>query len=155
MGNNSTTSYYGASYTPTTKDFLTDKRKGGLGLAFPLGIRRNTGGFFSNSTGISKVRMALHQLLLTERGERIMLPKFGCNLKKFLFQPLDQNTFNAIKEEILHSCHNYLQGAEVRKISILSGGDVGSVGTSKLQVILLLQMNDLEQTIFTEEITVQ
>ncbi len=155
MGNNSTTSYYGADYTPTTKDFISDKRQGGLGLAFPLGIRRNTGGFFSNSTGISKVRMALHQILLTERGERVMLPKFGCNLKKFLFQPLDQRTFTAIKEEILHSCHNYLDGATVRKISILSGGDVGGVGTSELRIILLLQMNDEQQTVFTEEITIQ
>ena len=98
--------------------------------------------------------MALHQLLQTERGERVMLPKYGCNLQKFLFQPLDRTTFKAIKEEILFSCENYLDGATVRKISVLAGGEVGSMGNHALHIALLLQMDD-DEAIFNEEIIIQ
>ena len=85
MGANSTVNYYGTTYTPLTKELVSDKLKTRRGLSFPTGKNKGEGGLFKANTGVKKVKDALNQLLLTERGERVMLPKFGCNLKKFLF----------------------------------------------------------------------
>lgn len=155
MGANSTVSYYGTDYNPYTKDYITDKRRGGRGLTFPLGAEKKTGGFLSANSGMRRVSQALHQLLRTERGERVMLPKFGCNLKKFMFQPLDALTFNQIKEEVLYSCYNYLQGATVSKLSVLQGNEIGRFGEHSIHIILVLQMQDEMHTVFTEEVVVQ
>ena len=64
-----------------------------------------------------------------------MLPKFGCNLQKYMFQPLDADIFRAIKKEILYSCQNYLQGASVIKLKVLKGNDIGKWGESSLHSI--------------------
>jgi|TARA_R110002020_G_scaffold404373_4_gene614426 phage baseplate assembly protein W len=155
MGANSTVNYYGTGYTEGTKRYISDKLRGGKGMSFPTGINKKTGGFVSSNTGITKVKDALHQLLKTERGERVMLPKFGCNLKKFMFQPLDSKTFGQIKEEVLTSCNNYLEGATVKKLSVLKGSDVGKFGESSIHILLILQLNDEAETVFSEEIVVQ
>jgi len=154
MGANTTVNYYGTPYSPLTKEYISDKLRGGRGIAFPTGRLKTKSGFCAANTGVTKVKDALHQLLKTERGERLMLPKFGCNLKKFLFQPLDAITFQQIKEEVLFSCYNYLQGATVQKIRVLKGLNVGNFGTASIFILLVLKLTE-DGTIFSEEITVQ
>jgi len=155
MGANSTVNYYGTEHSPLTKEYISDKLLGGRGLSFPTGKNETMGGFFAVNTGVKKVKDALHQLLKTERGERLMLPKFGCNLRKFLFQPLDSLTFQAIKEEVLFSCYNYLKGATVQKIRVLKGDDFGNFGTASIYILLVLKLNSEDQTVFSEEVVVQ
>jgi len=155
MGANSTTNYYGSVPPPVVKYYVQDKLKASRGLTFPIGASRDQGGFLSASTGHKKVTNALHQLLQTERGERVMLPKFGCNLQKYMFQPLDADIFRAIKKEILYSCQNYLQGASVIKLKVLKGNDIGKWGESSLHILLTLQMHEDDQTVFSEEVIIQ
>lgn len=40
------------------------------------------------------------QLLLTSPGERVMRPDFGTGIRKFAFQPLDDNSIRDIKSDI-------------------------------------------------------
>jgi phage baseplate assembly protein W len=156
MGANSTVKYYGTEFDPITKKLISSTALGGRGLNYPLGgDAKKYGGTFAANTGIRKVRQALQQILQTERGERVMLPKFGCNLRKFVFQPLDKQTFQQIKEEVLFSLYHYLQGASVQKISVLRGREVGQLGTAAIHIILILKMDDELGTTFSEEITVQ
>ena len=88
MAANQTVNVYGKIPPRYIKQSPTSKRQEVYGLAFPLGSAPN-GGFLSKKSGVDLIKGAVKQLLLTERGERIMLPNFGCNLRKFLFQPLD------------------------------------------------------------------
>tara|TARA_A100001391_G_C5039610_1_gene270525 strand:+ start:196 stop:660 length:465 start_codon:yes stop_codon:yes gene_type:complete len=128
-------------------------RKEVFGLHYPLGSSRN-GGVFNKTSGINMIKAAVEQLLLTERGERVMLPNFGCNLRRYLFQPLDETTFNNIRREIETSFNNYIVGARIAKLSIFPTGDAGPAGGNSLQVILSLKLDKSDLEIFDVEVTI-
>ena len=46
------------------------------------------------------IRRSLHILLTTTDGERVMEPKYGCNLEELLFESLDTSTKTIIKDKI-------------------------------------------------------
>lgn len=124
-----------------------------LGLSFPLGSNLG-GGYFSKSSGINMIKGAVKQLLLTEPGERIMLPNFGCNLKKYLFEPIDEITFESIKREIEFSFNNYIKGAILTKIAVIPTGDSGPSGGNSLEIILSVQLSPDELEIFDVEVVI-
>ena len=46
------------------------------------------------------IRESLNILLSTERGERVMRPEYGTNIRDLLFEPLDVSTATLVGEEI-------------------------------------------------------
>lgn len=46
------------------------------------------------------IRESLNILLSTERGERVMRPDYGTNIRALLFEPLDVSTATLVGEEI-------------------------------------------------------
>tara|TARA_R110000796_G_scaffold37950_2_gene95886 strand:- start:886 stop:1350 length:465 start_codon:yes stop_codon:yes gene_type:complete len=146
MAANQTVQVYGKIPPRYIKQVPTSKRQEVFGLGFPLGSSVD-GGLFSRKTGVSMIKDAVKQLLKTERGERIMLPNFGCNLRRYLFQPLDEATFEGIKREIQFSFKNYIVGANIVKLAAFPMGEAGPAGGNSLKVVLSLQLDtaDLEQ----------
>ncbi len=51
-------------------------------------------------SGEEDIRSSLEILLSTEIGERIMQPKYGCNLRRLVFEPLDA-TLQAYLKDII------------------------------------------------------
>ena len=154
MASNQTVSVYGLEPDRFIEQTPKEKRRSVYGLNFPLGSKRDSGGFFTNETGVSLIRDAVKQLLLTERGERVMLPRFGCNLRKFLFQPLDETTFEEIKEEVSFSFYNYIVGANILKLRVIPYGETGPGGGNSLLIQLTLGLNAQDLTVFDVEVTV-
>ena len=122
MAANTTTTIHGSIQDRYNLQLPKSERKEIFGLEFPLGTSKS-GGIFTKTSGIKMIRDAVQQLLLTERGERVMLPNYGCNLRRYLFQPLDQTTFENIRREIEKSFNNYIlrvtqdqQGATLCKL---------------------------------------
>jgi len=70
----------------------------GQGLALPL--QAGEGGALALADGPEKVRQAIAIILDTEPGERLMLPGFGCGLRRFLMQPNSSATRAAMQREI-------------------------------------------------------
>ena len=123
---NTATTIYGTIPSKAITAAPKTRRTKVLGMGFPAGSRLE-GGYFTKESGIQLVKNNLKQLLLTERGERVMLPNFGCNLRKFIFQPLDETTFEEIKEEILTSIENYTRGVEVLKLRIQEDNEARAI----------------------------
>lgn len=73
----------------------------GRGLAFPP--RVGDDGRLAFSSGPANVRENIEIVLLTEPGERLMLPAFGAGLKRFLFQPNTAATHRLIEEAVAQS----------------------------------------------------
>jgi uncharacterized protein len=80
----------------TTREFL------GVGWRFP--VRISPGGGFAFSVGEQSVEEAIWILLSTARGERQMLPRFGCGIHDLVFAPnnpaLHGNVAHLVKEAL-------------------------------------------------------
>ena len=69
----------------------------GTGWSFPPSFEKETGTVAMVSQE-EDIRQSLQILLSTEVGERIMDPKFGCDLTKLLYEPLNVTTTTFMKE---------------------------------------------------------
>jgi len=58
-----------------------------LGLQYAL--VKGARGIMAQSSGVDQIKADLLQLLLTEPGERVMLPEYGTPLKTLFFEPND------------------------------------------------------------------
>lgn len=79
-----------------------------INIDFPF--RDSDKGFYFelNKTDKEAVKADLLHLLLTNKGERLYMPDFGSDLKKFIFQPNDNITHNEIKDNLNETIKKYL-----------------------------------------------
>jgi hypothetical protein len=75
----------------STKAFL------GVGWGFPV---KPVGGRLRYAAYEVDVEQAIQIILLSERGERPMLPEFGGGLRRFLFEPNSPATHRAIEHTV-------------------------------------------------------
>jgi phage baseplate assembly protein W len=87
-----------------------------LGLPYP--IIRHPLGLMRTQTGINQVKSDLLVLLLTEPGERVMLPEFGTPLKQFFFEPNDAEVADRVKDVIATSIKNWEPRVAVTQIDV-------------------------------------
>ena len=71
-----------------------------INIDFPFRDSDNGFYFKMNKTDKDAIRADLLHLLLTNKGERLYLPEFGSDLKKFIFEPNDEITHEQIKENL-------------------------------------------------------
>lgn len=147
MALNINTTIYGTSPTISTKKVVTNAIDTVYGLAFPF-TKNMHAGWFSKESGISLIRNNLTQLLSTDLGSRVMLPEFGVNLKKYLFQPMDEQLFESIKREILGAVYKYAKNVKVLKIKVLLLDEYGPEGYQAIKIILSVQVKDSEGVTF-------
>ena len=71
-----------------------------ININFPF--KDSSKGFYLDITETSKdaIRSDLLHLLLTNKGERLYLPDFGSDLRKYIFEPNDKKTHADIKNKI-------------------------------------------------------
>jgi phage baseplate assembly protein W len=153
MAANLTTNVYGQIQERYNIQPVRSQKQEIYGLQYPLGSQAN-GGIFSKSSGINMIKNSVEQLLLTERGERVMLPNYGCNLRRYLFQPLDESTFQGIRNEIETSFRNYIVGARIARLAVFPTGDAGPAGGNSLQVILTLKLDKSDLEVFDVGVTI-
>jgi len=55
------------------------------------------------SRDASAIKQAIVNLLLTNKGERLMNPEYGSNIRSYLFEPLDYATASQITTNIRYS----------------------------------------------------
>lgn len=117
MSNPTTTSIYGKIIPSRSRDDTTLKTEKLVGFKYPLEASPKNG-YFSKSSGFNVIKSSLKSLIKTERGERFMLPDYGCNLRKFLMEPLDEITFGMVRDEITVSIKKYLRQVSLNKLQV-------------------------------------
>lgn len=106
-----------------------------VGLDLP--IRRNEldGGFFaSTTTTIEAVKNNIRNLLNTNRGERLMQPNIGLNLRQLLFETMSEDTIVGIQDSILDVFQFWLPFVQVRDIQIFTNDNDATIGNSEIRV---------------------
>jgi len=147
------TDIHGVSPTKFVKKEATSQGwKKIYGMQFPTGGSLEKG-FFPKKSSKELIRNNIQQLLLTEKGERVMLPNFGVSLRRFLFQPLDRQLFDVIQGEIVSAFSNYLPNVEIVKLSVVPLDSFGSEGMQALQIKLIVKLLDRSNIIVDVGVT--
>ncbi len=60
-----------------------------IGCQYPL--IKSARGIFAHRSGVNQIKADLLQLLLTNPGERVMLPTYGTPLRQLMFEPNDSS----------------------------------------------------------------
>jgi len=87
-----------------------------INIDFPF--RDSEKGFYFklNKTDKDAIKADLLHLLLTDKGERLYMPDFGSDLKKFIFQPNDSITHSEIKDNLNETIKRYIPNLVVDSI---------------------------------------
>ena len=72
--------------------------------------------FNLNATDADAVRADLLHLLLTNKGERLYMPDFGSDLKKYIFEPNDGVTHSEIKDNLNGTIKRYMPNLTIDDI---------------------------------------
>ena len=88
-----------------------------LGLDLPMATSTGTG-FEQNYFTIDQALANAKNLLRTEPGERIMLPQFGCGLRRTLFEQLTEEAVDALNTRILQSFATFLPYIFIKELII-------------------------------------
>ena len=82
------------------------------------------------SEGLQDIKESLHILFSTSLGERIMMPKYGCRLKDYLFEPLDDSLGAYIKDLIRTAILYHEPRIELNDVTLTSAQEEGRVDIS-------------------------
>ena len=94
----------------------------GKGIRFPLRPDPTTGRL-SYLDGMELVRLSIETILDTEPGERIMLPGFGCGLRRYLMEPNTLTTRTAMREDISDALSRWEPRIQLTNVAVTPGDD--------------------------------
>ena len=93
----------------------------GTGWAFPPAFD-NESGAVNMVSNEQDIRESLNILLSTSLGERVMQPRYGCNLTDYLFEPLSSSMIGFIKDRVENAILFYEPRIIAEKIEVTDDG---------------------------------
>ena len=107
----------------------------GRGIAFPP--RVGPDGRLTYSAGPDNVRESIRIVLMTDPGERIMLPEFGGGLRRFLFEPNIVATHRGIEEAITRSLARWEPRVTLSSVTVEPADDDAQAAIATLRYTLV------------------
>jgi phage baseplate assembly protein W len=118
--------------TQTVRKFL------GTGFSFP--VRVSPSGNMTYSSGEESVREAIWILLGTAKGERQMLPNFGCGIQDLVFAPNNQTTWGNVQHLVSDALTQWEARIDVLDVTV-SAAD-GEANTLLIRVDYRIRSNN-------------
>jgi phage baseplate assembly protein W len=95
-----------------------------IGISLPF----NVSGIFPKTYSTKEqIKSNLINLLLTYKGERIENPEFGADLPRLLFEPISDDTFYKIQDQILTNVGIYIPEVTILNIEINPDTDKNTI----------------------------
>ena len=96
-----------------------------MGVPYP--IRKTAKGFLYTQSGTNQIKSDLLQLLLTNPGDRVMLPTYGTPLRALLFQPNTSVLTETIKQAISNAISQWEPRIVVKSIDVQNNATQASL----------------------------
>ena len=90
----------------------------GTGWSFPPTFKTSLGGQVEMTSDEVDIDQSLEILLSTALGERVMLPEYGTNLERLLFEPLNTTTITYMRKLLTRAILKYEPRIEVEQIDL-------------------------------------
>jgi phage baseplate assembly protein W len=110
-----------------------------IGVSLPF---NGPGVFNSTFTTKDQTKSNLVNLLLTDIGERVMNPEFGCNLKKFLFEGITESNSELLASNLANSIAIFIPEITVTNITISPNPDYNLIDLSVDYIMNISQTPD-------------
>ncbi len=89
----------------------------------PFRIQPNAVGDVGPTDALTAIRQSLFNILNTSPGQRIINPRFGCNVRQYLFEPLDEQTASRLGQTIKNAFINFEKRITVTKVNVIIDED--------------------------------
>lgn len=83
----------------------------------------------------------LKMLVLTRKGERIMLPTFGTNIWSYLFENITDNTLSSIREELIQSINSWLPYLSINDITVTEDTQYQTKSSNEHIIIITINVS--------------
>ena len=120
-----------------------------LGIDLPM-IDGAGAAFKLNYMSIDQAVANAKNLILTDKGERIMLPEFGCNLKSILFDPIDESINENLEVIIKDSFDYWLPYIFINSLVVTNNAD-----RNRINILLSISLQDNKLDTRSIEIAVE
>jgi hypothetical protein len=95
-----------------------------IGVSLPF---NGPGVFNKTYTTKDQIKSNLINLLLTDVGERVMNPNFGCNLRRFLFEGITSDNMEEVATSLGSSISTFIPEINVTNIEIIPTTDNNTI----------------------------
>lgn len=96
----------------------------------------------SRKTNEEAIKESIRNLILTNRGERLFQPYVGCDITQMLFENVEPETIERIKEATQETIETYESRCKLIGVDVFANYDSNSVRV----VIVFLVINSTEPT---------
>ena len=110
-----------------------------IGLSLPLQMGTTT--FNQTYDNLEQLKSNVKNLLLTNRGERLGLPTFGCGLQSLLFEPNDAELEDKIYNTIENAINYWLPQLLIDSIEITSEDTDKDNNTINVSIVFTAKYN--------------
>tara|TARA_Y100001937_G_scaffold128299_1_gene203849 strand:- start:1762 stop:2205 length:444 start_codon:yes stop_codon:yes gene_type:complete len=125
-----------------------------VGIDYPFHKSNGVEGWFkSTETTIEAVKNNIKLLLLTTRGERLMQPTLGLNLRRFLFEQFTDESRITIENEIVDTFRTFLPFVEIKDL-VIGMNETDAVGKNKLTISVLFNITRDPNTLESVDVTI-
>jgi len=114
------------------------------GLSWPTGAVPGQP-YFNKATSNFLIKGQLTQLLLTNPGERVMLPDYGVGLKQYLFEPLTSDLAESAAEEVMTAINKYAKNIKVISIRFFQDENLTGFGMPGMKINLTVMPKNGDQ----------
>jgi phage baseplate assembly protein W len=88
----------------------------GRGFTFPMGVDHT--GSIAMTSGPEDLDRAIHVVLATAPGERVMRPAFGCRIWELLFEPVNANTLGLMAQSVREAVAQWEPRVEIDDVVV-------------------------------------
>ena len=114
-----------------------------LGVKLPI-TRSSIDGYTMIGDFTTLIKQNLKMLVLTNPGERVMIPEFGVGITKYLFENFTNTTYTDIETDIRQQVSKYLPVVAIQSVLFDdSNEDNNTLGIAIVYAIPALNVRDL------------
>jgi phage baseplate assembly protein W len=108
----------------------------GISVSLPLEISSTDGPYRLNKNIGQVIKQNFKNLVLTSPGERIMIPEFGCGLRRFLFEGINGSTYDSIVTTINEQVQEYMPFISLDIIKLLNQNDIPTMRANEIRITI-------------------
>jgi phage baseplate assembly protein W len=106
-------------------------------------------GQITRKVNIDAVKFSIRNIVLTNKYERLRNPRFGGNVRRFLFELFRQTDIEELKDEIKFLIENYEPRAKVIEVNATPYEDQSALAVSiKFYVTMATDLQDMDLTLY-------